>query len=162
MAGRLARGSDPGLLDLWMSIQRDRVLQGWPPDLLWALTTDRLTEDPTPFTRVQTLLALFRDDLPSGLAPLALAPLGAAWALMERRRAGAGSIPLVIVTQILLYVALDGPLFRYRFPLQPLITLLGAAGLALVLQQIAVVWRESRQPVVSESPAPAPAPAEQA
>lgn len=144
MAGRLVRGHDPGLIDLWQSVQRDRVLQGWPPDLLWALTTDRPIDDPAPFARVQAILSFSRDDLPSGSAPLALAPLGAAWALMARRGTGAGVIPLVIVTQTLLYVALDGPLFRYRLPLQPLITLLGAAGLALVLRQTVVIWRDAR------------------
>ena len=156
MSSRLARGYVPSLIDLWQSVQRDRVLQGWPPDLLWALTTDRLTDDPAPFTRVQAILAFSRDDLPSGSAPLALAPLGAAWALMARRRAGAGVIPLVILTQILLYVALDGPLYRYRLSLQPLITLLGAAGLALVLQQIAVIWKLSCQMAAGESAVPGP------
>jgi hypothetical protein len=151
MAGWLARGYDPSLIDLWQSVQRDRVVQGWPSDLLWALTTDRLIDDPTPFTRVHAVLAFSRNDLPSGSAPLALVPLGAAWAVMARRGAGAGVIPLIIVTQILLYVALDGPLFRYRLPLQPLITLLGAAGLSLVLQQTVVIWRDAHARAADES-----------
>jgi hypothetical protein len=154
MAGRLARGSEPGLPDLWLSVRRDRVLQGWPLGLRWALATDRLTDDAAPFDRVRFLLALFRDDLPSGLAPLALAPLGAAWAVLAHRRAGTGVIPLVVITQIVLYVALDGPLFRYRFPLQPLITLLGAAGLALMLQHLRAAWHEILRMPTSELTTP--------
>lgn len=145
MAGWLARGSAPSLIDLWTSVQRPRVVQGWPPGFVWILTTDRPLDDQPAFNRVGALLGLYRDDLPSGMAPLALAPLGAAWALRGRLRSGAGVIPVVVVTQILLYVALDGDLYRYRFPLQPLITLLGAAGLALVLQQIQAAWQHARQ-----------------
>lgn len=136
MSGRLLRGSDPGLVDLWLSIERDRVRQGWPPALHWVLDSDRPLDAPDRFNRTGTLLAAFRDDLPIGLPAIIFAPLGAAWALVAARRSGAAVIPLVIVSQIVLYVALDGPLFRYRFPYQPLITALGAAGLALALRQV--------------------------
>jgi hypothetical protein len=145
------------LLDLWGSIQRERVVQGWPTDLRWALVTDRPMDDLDALGRTQGLLSIYRDDLPNSVVPLALAPLGAAWALMAHRKTGAGLIPLVIVTQIVLYVALDGSLFRYRFPLQPLITLLGAAGLALVIQQLAVVWRVARGAATDEVGPVAPA-----
>jgi hypothetical protein len=143
MAGRLARGSTPHLDDLWESLQRERVVDGWPTHLAWALTTDRPLNDVEAYSRAVTWLGVYRDDLPSGLAPLALAPLGAAWALMTHRRTGNGLIPLILISQIVLYVALDGPLGRYRYPLQPLITLLGAAGLALVVGQIAATWRSA-------------------
>jgi hypothetical protein len=136
---------------LWSSIERDRVLQGWPPGLEWMLATDRPIHDMRALDRAGVLLALYRDDLPSGMVPLILAPLGAAWALAAGRRTGAGVIPLVIVTQIVLYVALDGPLYRYRFPLQPLITLLGAAGLALLLQHLRALWWDIRSAAMSTS-----------
>ena len=148
MTGRLLRGADPGLLDLWISVERDRVLQGWPVSLKWALTTEHSREDPAAFDRAKTVLAIYRDDLWSGVAVLALAPLGAAWAFASHRRTGAAVIPLVILTQIVLYVALDGPLFRYRFPYQPLIVVLGAAGLALALQQVVSAWRDASEPAV--------------
>ena len=48
MTGRLLRGSDPGLIDLWVSVERDRVLQGWPASLHWALETQHPRDDPTP------------------------------------------------------------------------------------------------------------------
>jgi hypothetical protein len=143
MAARLTRGSAPTLADLWVSVQRERVIQGWSPDLRWVLATDRPTDDPAAFNRAQALLELFRDDLPGGLMPLAFAPLGAAWAVAAHRRTGTGVLPLVIITQIVLYVALDGPLFRYRFPLQPLITVLGSAGVQLVIHQIGVMSRST-------------------
>ena len=60
-------------------------------------------------------------------------------------------VPLVILTQIALYAALDGPLFRYRYPYQPLIILLGAAGLALVVQQLVAAWRDA-QAAIREAP----------
>ena len=72
---------------------------------------------------------------------LSLAPLGGCWALLARRRTGAAAIPIVVLTQIVLYVALDGPLFRYRYPYQPLIILMGAAGCALVVQTVLSHWR---------------------
>ncbi len=160
MTGRLARSSDPGLVDLWSSIRRDRVIQGWPSDLLWMLATDRPIDDEAAFSHVQAILTLFRDDLPNSVVPLALAPLGAAWALLAHRRTGAGIVPLVILTQIVLYVALDGLLFRYRLPLQPSITLLGGAGLALVLDQVALAWSQLRRQMASERLAAQPVPVE--
>jgi hypothetical protein len=145
MTGRLLRGADPGLPDLWISIERDRVLQGWPENLRWALATDHPREDAEAFRRTKLLLEIYRDDLWSGAPVLAFAPLGAAWAFAATRRTGSAVIPLVILSQIVLYVALDGPLFRYRYPYQPLIILLGAAGLALTVQYVVSAWRDARQ-----------------
>lgn len=147
MTGRLLRGSDPGLIDLWISVERDRVLQGWPASLKWALTTEHTRNDPETFDRTRTLLSIYRDDLWSGVAVLAFAPLGAAWAFAAHRRSGAALIPLVILSQIVLYVALDGPLFRYRFPYQPLIIILGAAGFALAVRHLVSAWRETKSSV---------------
>ena len=147
MTGRLLRGSDPGLIDLWISVERDRVLQGWPTSLRWALTTEHSRDDLDAFNTARVLLAMYRDDLWSGVPVLALAPLGAAWAFAAHRRAGSAVIPLVVLSQIVLYVALDGPLFRYRFPYQPLIIIMGASGLALVVQHLVTAWREARVPM---------------
>ena len=77
---------------------------------------------------------------------------------MATRRTGAAVLPLVIVSQIVLYVALDGPLFRYRYPYQPLIVILGAAGLALFLQQIVTIWREAGSTTSDAAPAAALSP----
>ena len=61
--------------------------------------------------------------------------IGAGRALAAGRCRGAGLLPLVVLSQLLLYVALDGPHTRYRFPLQPLISVLAAAGLTLLLSR---------------------------
>jgi hypothetical protein len=156
MTGRLLRGSDPGLVDLWISIERDRVLQGWPSSLHWALATDRSRDDPDSFNQTRALLMIYRDDLWTGIPVLALAPLGAAWAFASHRRTGSAVMPLVILTQIVLYVALDGPLFRYRFPYQPLIIVLGAAGLALALQHVVAAWQDARTSTTEAAAGPLP------
>jgi hypothetical protein len=52
---------------------------------------------------------------------------------MASGRRGLLLLPLIAATQLLLYVALDGPLPRYRYPMQPLITLVASAGLTLML-----------------------------
>jgi hypothetical protein len=158
MTGRLLRGSDPGLVDLWISVERDRVLQGWPASLRWALATEHPRDDTVAFYRARWLLAIYRDDLWSGVPVLALAPLGAAWAFAAHRRSGAAMIPLVVLSQIVLYVALDGPLFRYRFPYQPLVIILGAAGLALVVRCLVTAWREAQAEIL-KAPDAALAPA---
>jgi 4-amino-4-deoxy-L-arabinose transferase-like glycosyltransferase len=49
-------------------------------------------------------------------------------------------LPLVVISQLLIYAALDGPLFRYRVPTQPLTTLLLAAGLSYLVACIARWW----------------------
>jgi 4-amino-4-deoxy-L-arabinose transferase-like glycosyltransferase len=46
-------------------------------------------------------------------------------------------LPLVVISQLLIYAALDGALPRYREPLQPLITLVLAAGLTYLVASIA-------------------------
>ena len=38
-------------------------------------------------------------------------------------------LPLIVVSQLLIYAALDGPVARYRYPMQPLITLVACGGL---------------------------------
>ena len=50
-------------------------------------------------------------------------------------------LPLVVCSQLLIYAALDGPLFRYRVPTQPLITLIAAAGFTYLVTAIAR-WRD--------------------
>ena len=46
-------------------------------------------------------------------------------------------LPLIVVSQLLLYVALDGPVARYRYPMQPLITLVACGGLTFLLGMLA-------------------------
>jgi hypothetical protein len=52
-------------------------------------------------------------------------------------RRGLALLPLIVLTQLLLYVALDGPVARYRYPMQPLITLVACSGLTWLLGTVA-------------------------
>ncbi len=79
----------------------------------------------------------FYQDYRFGALIGALFLIGAGRALAAGRCRGAGLLPLVVLSQLLLYVALDGPHTRYRFPLQPLIGVLAAAGLPLLLSRTA-------------------------
>jgi hypothetical protein len=69
-----------------------------------------------------------------GLVPI-LFVLGSLRCFIGLRR-GVPLLPLVVVSQLLLYVALDGAVFRYRYPLQPVITLLACAGLTLMTSTV--------------------------
>lgn len=145
MLGKLLRGTDPGFVDLWHSIERDRVVQGWSPELRWLLTSERPLTSLAAFDYANALLSLYRDDLPSGFLPLALAPVGSIAALALHRRRGVALLPLLVLSQLLLYVALDGPLFRYRYPLQPLIAVLSAGGAVTFCRQLGVFERTARK-----------------
>jgi 4-amino-4-deoxy-L-arabinose transferase-like glycosyltransferase len=46
-------------------------------------------------------------------------------------------LPVIVVSQMLIYVALDGPVARYRYPMQPLITLVACGGLTFLLGTLA-------------------------
>jgi hypothetical protein len=156
MTARLARGSDPGFEYHWYGTQRDRVWDAWPAELDWALHTERSADAPEAYNRVQTLVSLYHDDLWSGGPTLLLAALGSIWALGLHRSRGSGLLPMLIATQLLLYVALDGPLWRYRASFQPLITMLGAAGLVFLGQQLLLLCRLPRRwarPVPDDQPA---------
>jgi 4-amino-4-deoxy-L-arabinose transferase-like glycosyltransferase len=96
---------------------------------------------------VEQVVGLYQDGHLGGLVG-ALFLLGTVRTLVAWRR-GFWLLPLVVVSHLLLYVALDGPLARYRYPVQPLITLLACGGLALLgwlaLDPIRR-WLSDRQP----------------
>jgi 4-amino-4-deoxy-L-arabinose transferase-like glycosyltransferase len=81
-------------------------------------------------TAVEMLTGLYQDGKVSGVIGVLLL-IGA----MSTMAAGRGLplLPLVVATQLLFYVALDGPLPRYRYPMQPLITLVACGGLTFTL-----------------------------
>jgi 4-amino-4-deoxy-L-arabinose transferase-like glycosyltransferase len=84
---------------------------------------------------VERVVGLYQDQQLGGLVGVLLL-LGAVRTLAAWRT-GSWLLPLVVVSHLLLYVALDGPQARYRHPMQPLITLLACGGLALLLGWIA-------------------------
>jgi hypothetical protein len=86
---------------------------------------------------VEALTSIYQDSRMSGAIALLFA-LGTLRCLASRRPELA-LLPAVVLTQLLLYVALDGPLARYRYPMQPLITLTACAGLTLAAGWLARV-----------------------
>jgi 4-amino-4-deoxy-L-arabinose transferase-like glycosyltransferase len=116
---------------LWHSRWRVTYEREWPE----AARTQLLSRDvPAGSDRQLTemLLGLYQDRNLS-LPVLALFLIGGGRCLSGRERRWLLLVPAIVVSQLLLYVALDGPLPRYRFPFQPMITLLAAAGLTFLL-----------------------------
>ncbi|MCC7107399.1 MAG: hypothetical protein IT307_19860, partial [Chloroflexi bacterium] len=138
----LLKGRDLSLVELWQIRQSARVVQGWPDHLRFALGEPDRWPVASAAT-VRPLVNLVKDDQTPSRYLVALLPLGMLASLAPARRRAGMVITLVVLSQTLLYVALDGPLFRYRYPLQPLITLLCVAGGELLLRQIRVLlsWR---------------------
>jgi hypothetical protein len=94
---------------------------------------------------VERLVGLYQDHQAAWLTvPLFL--LGALRCLRDRQRWGwaLALLPLLVLSQLLLYAALDGPLYRYRVPLQPPISLLIAAGLTALLAWLSALSRRGR------------------
>ena len=62
--------------------------------------------------------------------------------LADGRRRGLALLPLIVISQLFLYAAIngyaegDGLQSRYRYPVQPLITLVAAGGLALLFVEL--------------------------
>jgi hypothetical protein len=82
---------------------------------------------------LDVLINLYRDGNGPGVLVMMLFPIGAATCLLARRNRVLALIPLIVLTQILIHVALNGVLIRYRYPYQPLITLTAVAGIPLFL-----------------------------
>ena len=145
MFGELLLGPGRGrsLEEVWaLRFDRDE-LAGFPR----AVRTTGASELPTSdadrvFTA--TLLGLERDHRFGWLLGL-LALLGAVRCLLADRRRGLALLPLAGGVQLLLYAALDGPLYRYRAPLEPLIALLAAGGFALLASRARLLLRRLRQ-----------------
>lgn len=146
----LLRGRDVPVVDLWASRFNSRSTQAWPEPLRFALGQPEAQWPATNLARLQDLADLYRDDQGLGRWLVALFPLGAILCFVSRRGPGVAVLPLVVLSQLLLHVALDGPLFRYRYPLQPLITLLCAAGGALLLAQARALLGLDRRGSVQE------------
>lgn len=125
---------------LWESRANRRYITAWPESIRFALEpfAPRSAAERGAVDR----LTIFYQDRKQGTLIGALFLLGAAASLADGRRRGLMFLPLLVMSQLLLYVAIngyqagDGLLVRYRHPLQPLITLLVVAGAAVLLSQL--------------------------
>lgn len=149
---KLGLGFEKPLRQLWGSRIKPTRTMAWPESLRFAAPV--VAEQPDDFDTVNTLVNLYQDSQFSALIG-GLFLLGAMASLTAGWRSGAALLPLVVVTQLLLHVALDGPIPRYRHPVEPLITLVAAGGLVVLMTQAQAIWRLRRP---SEAPARASVP----
>jgi len=56
------------------------------------------------------------------------------------KRGDLALIPLVVLSQLLLYAALSSLEYRYRYPLQPLITIVTISPLMLLVDRLRGSW----------------------
>jgi 4-amino-4-deoxy-L-arabinose transferase-like glycosyltransferase len=148
--GRLVRGSlayfvslglfypDP-LGPLWRSRLRQSYENAWPAEVRRSLerAPDRPESD---YDRLKWLTNLYQDRHWGPLVALFFI-LGSVACLAAGARSALFLLPAIVVSQILLYVALDGPEIRYRTALQPLIAIVSAGGLLLVVERVAAAWQ---------------------
>jgi len=138
---RLGLGIDKPLSQLWSTrIEGDR-------GQYWQTRHRFIIEQPFPnttadFELTNALTRLYQDQMIRPLI-LPLIVLGGLRCLSGWRQ-GLPLLPLIVLSQLLLYAALDGPIARYRYPFQPMITLLAAAGLTLLStaawRRLAPLW----------------------
>jgi hypothetical protein len=139
----LGRATDFEEGHFWEGDAAPKYLQDWPEAVRasWVPSDHWTATDQTITTAV---VDLYGDHRLSGLIGL-LFLIGALRCVADWR-SGAVVLPLVVVTQLLLHVALNGPLVRYRYPLEPLITIVAAGGCTLVVAATqALIWRNGPQ-----------------
>jgi 4-amino-4-deoxy-L-arabinose transferase-like glycosyltransferase len=129
MLATISFGREPPLEFFWEPRFDWVYARNWANDLRPLITRPAPRSDDDRRT-VERLTTFYRDYRFGPLVPI-LFVLGSLRCFTGLRR-GLPLLPLVVVSQLLLYVALDGAVFRYRYPLQPVITLLACAGLTLV------------------------------
>lgn len=139
MLGQLLFGIEKRLTELWRSSRDREAWRSWPTTLIPSLEANaqRARGDPT----VAAALTALQDQR-AGLLPGALLLLGALGCL--RRGPSAALLPLSVLSQLLLYAALDGALYRYRAQFQPLLAVLAAVGLTLGSQWLVQAVRRIR------------------
>ena len=120
---------------LWRSRSRENYERAWPSVVRRAL--ERAPNRPdSDYDRLAQLSNVYQDRHWGPLVGL-LFVLGGAACLAAGVRTGLFLLPAIVLLQLLLYVALDGPEIRYRTALQPLIAILSAGGLVLVVERVA-------------------------
>lgn len=138
MLVKLGLGYERAFTDRWAPRFKPKFQRTWPETIRFALAPP----EPWPEEQRATtewLLALYRDQHLDRLIVM-LFCIGAVVCCFGARR-GLPLLPLIVLSQLLLAVALDGALPRYRYPLQPLITLVAVGGLAACWQGLALTAR---------------------
>jgi hypothetical protein len=134
--GEVWRDFDKPLDVRWEMSTKRKHVDTWPEPIRPLLAAGGSRPDADQ-AAVERLTELYQD-YNLGAAITALFILGAVRCLSGGWRSGAAILPIVVVGQLLLYVALDGPLVRYRYAVQPLITLIAAGGLTW---GVGLAWR---------------------
>jgi hypothetical protein len=123
----------------WDMSTRPRFTRSWPEPIRPLLDANSRATD-RDRAMVERLASLYQD---YSFGPLVtvLFLAGAARCLGAGWSSGAVILLLIVLSQLLLYVALDGPLVRYRYAAQPLITLVAAGGATWLIACLLTVWR---------------------
>jgi hypothetical protein len=130
---QLGLGFEKPLDEFWETRTKPKNAQEWPEPVRFVMAP---VEPPSEAAQalLESLTNLYQDHRAAGLVGV-LFLVGTIRSLAGDRRRGWALPSLIVVTQLLIYVALNGPLARYRYPLQPLITLVAAGGLTWPLSR---------------------------
>jgi hypothetical protein len=141
----LGLGFEKPLKQYWATRTKAKRTVNWPESLRFVAPP--VEEDEVDFNVVESVVSLYQDYMIGGLIGL-LFLVGAIRCAATGWHSGALLLPLIAITQILVHVALEGPIARYRFPVQPLITLVAIGGLGLLTAQ-ALGWLGRLRPLAA-------------
>jgi hypothetical protein len=133
---KLLLGFEKPLDDFWETRTKPKHTKDWPDEAMFVFGDSSRWTDGEDAAIVNAVTSTYEDHRLGGPLMAVLLLLGAIRGVVGWRQ-GFWLLPAVLASQLLLYVAIDGPLFRYRTQLQPLITLVAAGGLTWLL---ALVW----------------------
>jgi 4-amino-4-deoxy-L-arabinose transferase-like glycosyltransferase len=125
------------LRQFWETRTQPRFGREWPESIRFVMEP---VPPPSDSQRATLAVLTSVQDQKVGVLIAALFLIGSVACIAAGRSQGLVLLPLVVITQLLLHVALDGPLARYRYPLQPLITLVAAGGLVWLLEQARTLY----------------------
>jgi 4-amino-4-deoxy-L-arabinose transferase-like glycosyltransferase len=126
------------LRQFWETRTQPRFGREWPESIRFVM--EPVLPPPSDSQRATLAVLTSVQDQKVGVLIAALFLLGCVACIAAGRSQGLVLLPLVVITQLLLHVALDGPLARYRYPLQPLITLVAAGGLVWLFHQARILY----------------------
>jgi hypothetical protein len=130
---KLGLGFERGFGDNWEPRFKQKFRGTWPEKIEFVfLPPGPWPDDQRAIT--EQLLSFYRDARAENLVAI-LFLIGTVSCSSVGRR-GVWLLPAIVLAQLLVYVAMDGPLPRYRYALQPLITVVATAGAATVISQL--------------------------
>ena len=140
MFATLALNFENALDPLWETRVKPKYAEAWPDRIQFAM--EPVVPRPPESRSVVNRVTGFYQDRKMPVLLGALFLIGAVRCLADGRRRGVALLPLIVLSQLFLYAAIngyaegDGLQSRYRYPLQPLITLVAAGGLAFLLTEL--------------------------